>query len=85
MSGIAGMGQGNMRQSLSGLRRAADLEEAREIAGMQMKQAYKQQVVGGTMSGVGAGAMIGAASGPVGAVIGGLIGGVVGYGGSSLA
>lgn len=85
MAGLAGLGQGGMQSALSGLARSSSLEEARKNTGMQMKQAYKSQVIGGTMSGVATGAMIGAEVGPWGALIGGIIGGVVGYGASSSA
>lgn len=86
MAGLAGLGQGGMQSALSGLARSSSLEEARKNTGMQMKQAYKSQVIGGTMSGVASGAMIGATvGGPWGALVGGIIGGVVGYGASSSA
>lgn len=85
MAGLAGMAQGNMNQALSGLARAADLEEARKNAGMQMKRAFRQQQVGGTMSGAAAGATIGSTWGAPGAIIGGIIGALAGYGTSTYA
>lgn len=89
MAGIAGMGAAQRDQALGGLKRAADLEEARKLTGMQMRQAYRQQQLSGAMSGVGAGAMIGSivpgVGTAVGALVGGIIGGVVGYGAASYA
>ncbi len=86
MAGIAGMAQGNMNSALNGLKRASDLQEQRELTGMQMKQAYRQQQTSAVMSGAAAGALIGAksgsAGGPFGAIVGAVIGAGVGYGAS---
>lgn len=83
MAGLTGMAAGSRNQALDGLKRSADLKEARENTGMQMEAAHRTMQISSTMSGVGGGAMIGAMAGGVpGAVIGGIIGGVAGLGAS---
>lgn len=81
MAGIATVSQGNMKNALSGLKRASDLQESRELHGMQQEQAYRQQRTSGIASGMATGATIGTAISPGwGTVIGAVVGAGVGYG-----
>lgn len=71
MAGLIGVGQQYKNQAKQGLQQASSLEQGREIAGDNIKQAEK----GMRMSAVGTGAGIGMmAGGPVGALIGAGVG-----------
>jgi len=79
---VAGMAMGQRSSAMRGLKRASDLDEARENAedtlDMQQKQAQVTSGVGG--AGVGAGIAFMAGAGPVGIVTAGILGGLAGFG-----
>ena len=83
MAGIVGMSLGARNTALSGMKRAADLEEAQENTNRALKENYKNTRKASIASGMAVGAQIGATFTPVGAVIGAVIGGLVGWGASS--
>lgn len=77
--GVLGTGGQMQDAALSGLRRAAVLEEGRENTNRQLKAAEKQQKISTTVTGAATGASIGASyggmsGGPWGAVIGAGVG-----------
>lgn len=82
MSGVLGMGVGQRRTALSGLRRSANLEDARENAeaSLEAQQESMQKSMAGTGAGMGAGIAALAGAGPVGIVAGGILGLGFGWG-----
>lgn len=78
--GLIGMGQAQKREAMSGTGKAADLENQRNMANDQLKQAAKDQKRSNQSSMAGTGAMIGMMTplGPVGAAIGAGVGYMIG-------
>lgn len=70
---ITSLANNTKRMAMAGLRDAADNEVRVESANKRLKQAERQQKMGGVMAGASMGAMVG---GPVGAIIG-AVGGLV--------
>lgn len=79
MGGFLGDARIGKQAAMAGLKKAADLEQQRELANKQMKTNEKNQNLSMAASGAATGAMIGATFGSIGGPIGMVVGAAAGY------